>query len=248
MSPRLRQGTFFVFALGIAALLAWAFLGIHDFGDYRGPYGTILTRVAVAERVATNVVSAINYDYRALDTLGEEFILFTAVTGVALLLRATRKQRPPIEPETREIDDSLRYAGRATVGASILFGLYIILHGPLTPGGGFQGGGIVATGLFLIFLTGGHPIFRKVVRREIVEGIEATGAGGYAVVGLIALLTGATFLQNILPLGKQGSILSSGTIALINFLVSLDVGGGFLLLYLEFLIEVTRRPRPEKGR
>ena len=68
--------------------MLWGFAGLPDFGDYRGPYGEILNRVAVPERSTTDVVTAVNFDYRGFDTLGEEFILFAAVIGVASILRS----------------------------------------------------------------------------------------------------------------------------------------------------------------
>ena len=68
-------------------LYAYSALNLPAWGDYRGPYGDVIAHLAVYERHATDVVNAINYDYRAFDTLGEEFILFTAVLGVTMLLR-----------------------------------------------------------------------------------------------------------------------------------------------------------------
>ena len=87
MSRRIRIAVF-VPALGVLfALLLWGFVGMPDFGHYRGPYGFVLDRVATPERHVTNVVNATTYDYRGFDTMGEEFILFAAVIGVVLLLR-----------------------------------------------------------------------------------------------------------------------------------------------------------------
>src|SRR3712207_8535195 len=57
------------------------------FRSYDGVYGLLLSHTAAVERHATNVVMAVTFDYRGFDTLGEEFILFAAVMGVALLLR-----------------------------------------------------------------------------------------------------------------------------------------------------------------
>ena len=92
MTRRVRTWVFGVAAAGFAALLIWGTLGIPDFGHYRGRYGQILNHAAVKERQATNTVTAIVFDYRGLDTMGEEFILFSAVLGIVLLLRSSGKE------------------------------------------------------------------------------------------------------------------------------------------------------------
>ena len=91
---------FLVGGAGLAALLVWGSTGLPDFGDYRRLYGQLLNRVAVPERHTTDVVTAINFDYRGFDTLGEEFILFAAVLGLALLLRESARR-----DRGRQIDD-----------------------------------------------------------------------------------------------------------------------------------------------
>ncbi len=84
-----------LFAAGAAVLgvvLVHGLAGLPAFGDYHGVYGTVLNRVTVAERHATDVITAINFDYRGLDTMGEEFILFAASIGLVVLLREQRDE------------------------------------------------------------------------------------------------------------------------------------------------------------
>jgi hypothetical protein len=93
MTPRQRRWLFFA---GIAIFLAfylWGLKGLPGFGNYPGPYGFIINRIAVAQTHATGVVSAVNFEYRGFDTVGEEFILFVAATGVATVLRHMRGER-----------------------------------------------------------------------------------------------------------------------------------------------------------
>ena len=87
MTERVRLRLFFVFGTLFFGLFCYASANLPAWGYYRGPYGDMISRLAVYERHATDAVNAINYDYRGFDTLGEEFILFTAVLGVMLLLR-----------------------------------------------------------------------------------------------------------------------------------------------------------------
>ncbi|MDP9224279.1 MAG: sodium:proton antiporter, partial [Actinomycetota bacterium] len=77
---------------GLAALYVWAIFGLPGFGHYRGPYGDIINKVATPERHLTDTVTGVNFDYRGFDTVNEEMILFAAVVGLAVLLRAQRDE------------------------------------------------------------------------------------------------------------------------------------------------------------
>src|SRR5436309_1860362 len=109
--------------------MLWGIFGLPAFGHYGGPYGDVLNAVAPTERQAQNVVSAINFDYRGLDTLGEEYILFGAVAATALLLRRLRGEIgiEASAPET-SATDALRAWGLAVTACTLLFGLYMVLH------------------------------------------------------------------------------------------------------------------------
>jgi multicomponent Na+:H+ antiporter subunit B len=94
MTDRLRLAIFVVAGPVFFALYCYATLNLPPWGQYRGPYGDMIAKLAVFERHATDTVNAINYDYRGFDTLGEEFILFTAVIGVMMLLRREKDVQP----------------------------------------------------------------------------------------------------------------------------------------------------------
>src|ERR1700759_4661985 len=98
MTARMRLLLFAFGALGLGAVYLMAARNLPPWGDYRGPYGDIVSSLAVYERHSTDVVNAVDYDYRGFDTLGEDFILFTSVVGVLLLLRPEKKKSE--EPET----------------------------------------------------------------------------------------------------------------------------------------------------
>lgn len=96
MTPRQRRWIFLVAGAGLVAFYLWGLSGLPGFGRYPGPYGFAILRVAVAQTNATGVVSAINFEYRGFDTVGEEFILFVAAAGVATVLRRLRGEREQI--------------------------------------------------------------------------------------------------------------------------------------------------------
>jgi multicomponent Na+:H+ antiporter subunit B len=250
VTPRLRRRVFLAAAAVGGALLLWGLTGLPDYGVYNGPYGDVLNRVAVAERKATNVVASVTFDYRGVDTMGEEYILFAAVLGVAILLRAQRDEteQPPDEDAADRrapgTSNAVRVIGLALVGPVVLFGIYVVSHGHLTPGGGFQGGVVLATAALLVFLSGEYVTLRRVSPEVVLDTAESVGAAGYVAVGLLGVAAGATFLANVLPLGHPGALLSAGTIPVINLAVGLEVAGGFVLLLSEFLEQtlVIRRP------
>jgi multicomponent Na+:H+ antiporter subunit B len=93
MTPGQRRWVFLAGGIGLVAFYLWGLSGLPGFGHYPGPYGPAILRVAVAQTKSTGVVSAINFDYRGFDTVGEEFILFAAAAGVAVVLRQLRGER-----------------------------------------------------------------------------------------------------------------------------------------------------------
>lgn len=242
MSSRQRTTLFLIAVAGLAPLFAWGFRNLPPMGDYRGPYGYVLTQVAVYERHATDTVNAINYDYRGFDTLGEEFILFASILGVLLLFRPSGhdhkgKEQAQVE-DALPVSDTLRVGMQAMAGTMVIFGLYIAAHGQLTPGGGFQGGVILATVPLVVYLSGNVKTFEAIVSHPVTKLAECGGAGGYGIIGVIALLAGAHFLTNFLPLGKTGDLFSSGTIEVISVTVGIEVTGGFLVLMRSYLREI----------
>jgi multicomponent Na+:H+ antiporter subunit B len=222
----------------------WGLSGLPSFGDYRGPYGIVLGQVVMSERHATEAVGATTFDYRGFDTMGEEYILFAAVMGLVILLRELRGERTeeeeeeeesPVHRRRREASDALRVLGLALVGPLIVLGIYIVAHGHITPGGGFQGGVILAAALIVVSLAGRYPAMRRVRPIPLVELADAGGAAGFVLVGLGGLIAGSEFLYNFLPLGEPGTLLSAGMLPLLNISVGLEVAGAFVLLISEFL-------------
>jgi multicomponent Na+:H+ antiporter subunit B len=221
-------------ALGV--LLLWGFSGLPPFGDFHGFYGRLLNHVAVPQRHTTNVVAAVVFDYRGLDTLGEEFILFAAVTGVVLLLRESEGDEEAEPGDEAEVSShALRYFGTIAIGLVVLVGLWLVAFGLVTPGGGFQGGVVVASALLVLYLAVGYRAWKRLAKEEVVDPVEGVGAGGYVVVGLAALISAAPFLHNLLGPGKSGTLFSGGSMSFLNWAVALEVAAANLTLYAEFL-------------
>jgi multicomponent Na+:H+ antiporter subunit B len=242
MTVRARLILFLMAAPAFAGLLAWGFGGLPPFGSYAGPYGDIVNSITIPSRRITAAVSAVNFDLRAFDTVGEEFILFTAVIGVMLLLRASREDEERGEPQDEaqgrrvpDTSDAVRVWGLALVGVMILFGLYVATHAHITPGGGFQGGVVLATALLLVYLSGEFLTFERVSPQDVVEVFEAAGTGGFVAAGFVVMAGPGAYLENLLPLGQPGQFVSGGLIPIVNGLVTVAVTAGFVVMLSEFL-------------
>lgn len=119
---------------------------------------------------------------------------------------------------------------RLTVGLILLFGIYIVLHGHLTPGGGFAGGVIIALSfIHLILAYGGDFAFKKLDSIK-ASFIESLGAIIFLTIALLGFAGGYFFL-NYLGKGKPFHLLSAGIILPCNIAISLKVGAGLFLIF-----------------
>lgn len=235
-----------LFLLACASVLPAVWLlarQMPEFGAHPLPYGDRINAAAPAERAVSNAVSAVNFDYRGVDTMGEEFMLLGAVTGTVVLLRSKRGEATNSPPGTvpgrknRARSDATTLIGRLIAPLQLMFGIYLAVHGMTTPGGGFQGGVIIGSAALLLFIGEGYPAWRKVVRSTLCDAVEGVGATLYVLCGLASLLRGTPFLTNILPFGQFRDVFSGGLMFIENVGVTLAVAGGFAVLFIEFMEE-----------
>ena len=246
-----RRRMFLLGAAALGALMLWGLEGLPSYRDFSPLYGQVINDVAVEERHATAVVTAVNFDYRGFDTLGEEFILFAAALVLVLLLRRLREEEArPLPDHLRRVHTTsaaVRLTCVALVGPTVLLAIYITMHGHLTPGGGFQGGVIAATALLLVYLGSDYATMQRLRPLALVESAKASGAAGYVLIGIGGLIFAGAFLENFLPLGTTGELVSAGTIPLLSLAVGVEVSGAFVLLLSEFLDQLLVLQRKPGG-
>jgi multicomponent Na+:H+ antiporter subunit B len=222
---------------GVAALLVLAVSGLPRFGSDVHPYRDAAVPAAVGH-ATSNVISSINFDLRGLDTLGEETILLASVVGAAILLR------PGDDEETRSPRgrggplDATRLLGYVFLPVTLIIGMLTVAHGALTPGGGFQGGVVLGTGIHLLYVAGSYRALARVRPVHAFEFGEALGAGAFACYGVATALTAAAFLANVLPLGSLGDLFSAGSVLLLSTAVGVEVASGVVVLLAAFLTQV----------
>ena len=112
----------------------------------------------------------------------------------------------------------------------LLFGAYVILHGHLTPGGGFPGGVIVAAAVVLLILAYGIDSVLKRMSVTRAEVLESLGAIGIAIIGILGIIAGSAFLQNVFPTGQLGQLFSAGELPILYLSVGIKVMAGITLV------------------
>ena len=126
---------------------------------------------------------------------------------------------------------------RKLVPFILMLGLYLISYGHLSPGGGFQGGVVLASAALALALSRGVEATRQVFRLKLVAIVEVTAFFLFLALGAAGLAAGAHFLGNFLPLGRAGEVPSAGMVFFLNLVIGLEVGAGVTLILLSLLEE-----------
>lgn len=137
-------------------------------------------------------------------------------------------------------DQVVRTVSRLTVPFIQLYGVYIVLHGHLSPGGGFAGGAIFGVGLVLLALSFNLEEGTRKLSPAAASTLESGGALGFALTGLVALWAGAGYLANRaagFPLGNPGQLLSSGAILAVTFFIGIKVASTVATLFHQLIGE-----------
>lgn len=211
----MRNSASLLFVGGLAFLL-FVLAGQLDFGQSPMLVGKAINQASPDQVGAANIVTSVVLGYRAIDTLGELAILFTAAVAGGLVLG---RPRTPARHDPRA-GFILCTASELLFPLLLIVGLFIILHGHLTPGGGFQGGVILAAAFFLPLLA--HP--GATFEHAVFSVVEGLAGAGFIIIGVLGLYYGNAFLQPLLGSGEMGSLLSAGTLPLLYVAVGLKVG------------------------
>lgn len=188
------------------------------------------------ETGAVNIVTGMILDYRAFDTLGESTVLFTGAMVVLFLLRVdanshkysalaqTMKESPHNETfyEPRG-DVILQKTAMVLVPIVLIFGIYVVLNGHLSPGGGFSGGAIMGAALMIYVTAFGFKSIRRFFTYKTYQYVVLIALLTYACSKCYSFYTGANHIESIIPLGTPGAILSSGLILVLNICVGFIV-------------------------
>ena len=222
---------------GLDALLVLAVTGLPGAGHPAGPNAQHVPLLLARDRQVANAVNGVTYDLRGADTLGEELILFAAALGAAVLLRTGARPKEASARRTRTTPSSaLRALATVLVAPLLVLGAYVVTHGHLSPGGGFQGGVALAALVLLVYAAGRDARLRRASAPEHgAEVVEAAGAVAFALVAPGGIVLAGALLANFIAHGTLGSLLSGGTIPLLSLVTGVEVTGAVALIMLEFM-------------
>ena len=227
-------------------LLVTAMVGLPEIGDKNNPDNNEVARRYIEngleETGAVNIVSGMILDYRAFDTFGESCVLFVATICVTIMLRIDGRggDEDDEEHETgkkafgiRESafakldsrnyepqnDTILKKSAMLVIPLILVFGIYVVLNGHLSPGGGFSGGAILGTGFILYLSAFGFEKTERFMNAKTVKIVTLVALLVYCLSKCYSFFTGANHLESGIPLGTPGAILSSGLILVLNICV-----------------------------
>ena len=191
---------------------------------------------------AVNIVTGMILDYRAFDTFGESNVLFIATCTVLILLRTDNKhdrRKAAVEARREQYyepkDDSiLQRITFLLFPIIVIFGIYVILNGHISPGGGFSGGAIIGAGLILYANAFGFEKLSRFFTEKTYKIVSFSALSFYCLAKSYSFFTGANHLESGIPLGTPGAILSSGLIFPLNICVGLVVACTMYAFYTLF--------------
>lgn len=175
---------------------------------------------------AVNTVAGMILDYRAFDTLGESFVLFTATCAVLLLLEQSGRKKSD-KPEKKKESFLYRHdpivctVVKLLIPVILVFGVYIIFNGHLSPGGGFSGGAILGAGFILFAMAFGEEKAAKIITPKAIRTVTIVSLSFYCLAKSYSFFTGneLNHIHSVISPGTPGDFLSGGLILPLNIAV-----------------------------
>lgn len=238
--------------LSIIFVLLWTVAYLPAFGNAGNPDNNEVSaryiERGLQETGAVNIVTGMILDYRAFDTFGESCVLFIASCCVLVLLRIdvaakdgtleSKSKKRLAEANDRifepKNDVILQKCAGVLVPVILVFGIYIVLNGHLSPGGGFSGGAVLGSGLILYLNAFGFEKTERFFTEKVYRRVTLSALTFYCLAKSYSFFTGANHLESGIPLGTPGAILSSGLILPLNICVGLVVACTMYAFYTLF--------------
>jgi len=227
------MGISVVFVIFLSAVLLLTISHLPKYGAADVPVNNEVSEryieSGIAETGAVNLVAGMILDYRAFDTLGESHVLFTGICAVMILLTARKDPRKCLKYQAEETlyditaDPILHCTAYVLVPCLLLFGVYVLLNGHLSPGGGFSGGAILGAALILYAMAFGFEDIGRFMNEKSIKVITCCSLGFYVVAKSYSFITGANHLHSIISTGTPGAIVSAGLIMPLNVAVGFVV-------------------------
>lgn len=182
---------------------------------------------------SANLVTAIYLDYRLLDTLFEAGILLVAVTGVSWIAQHDNVEHNPLFMLDRfKIPELFVSLARIIYPVVLMFGIYVVFNGHLAPGGGFQGGAILATALLILY----YIDLKKKTNLQSIFTIEKWLYLVLVGISMLSFFTRGVWFTNLAPIASDPLVKSIFLITL-NLIIGTKVALGLTAIFIAFLKE-----------
>ena len=238
-----------VICLAIIFLLLQTASFLPSFGSPDNPAHNEVSRryieKGMEETGAVNIVAGMILDYRAFDTLGESNVLLVAACSVLILLRLSsdKKDLSSVHQLEMEADDRmyepkndiiLQKVSTLLVPIILLYGVYGVMNGHISPGGGFSGGAVMGAGLILYLNAFGFKKAQRFFTFPVFQAVSACALTFYALSKAYSFFTGANHLPSFISPGTPGNLFSAGLIPYLNIAVGLVVCCTMYAFYTHF--------------
>lgn len=222
-------------ACSVIAVLLLTVMDLPKFGGVDNPANNEVydryVQDGLEETGAVNIVAGMILDYRAFDTLGESHVLFISVCSVLILLRMDYDKKGRLKKSSGIQDEGydrkyepkndlvLQGATNVLFPMIVLYGIYVILNGHISAGGGFSGGAIIGAALILYNNAFGFKKTKRFFTYNVFKWVSFVSLTSYALLKTYSFYTGANHIESIISKGTPGAILSSGLILPLNICV-----------------------------
>lgn len=232
-----------IFCICLAAVLLVTVSWLPRTGNAANPDNNMVSQRYIEnglqETGSVNIVTGMILTYRAFDTFGETNVLFIATCCVMIMLMAedeALKKRELLNDRRFEPKNDAILQGVAFVLVPVIFifGIYIIVNGHLSPGGGFSGGATIGAGLILYLSAFGFKKTQRFFDENIYKVAKVSALCMYGLIGIYYYVMGANGFENHIPLGIPGHIISAGIIFPINVCVGIEVACTMYAFYALF--------------
>jgi multicomponent Na+:H+ antiporter subunit B len=243
-----KKGLVFVTLLLCYAVLLMAVMSMPPMGDPkaitvtgppgRGPVPRYVQK-GLEESGAKNIITNIILNYRGYDTSGEVTVIFTALMAVLAILNRERKKVSYSDMETSPVERSVVVYTivRILLPFILLFSLYVILFGEAGPGGGFQGGTIIAAAAIIFTLVFGYSYSLEKLPTSWRMCLEGIGPLTFIAMGLIGLFLGRNYLTFMFPQFSHSSNLLLARSMLMVLEIGIGAGGALIFTSIFFAMQ-----------
>lgn len=224
--------------LFVVSMLTFVFITfivmMTDFRTLYNDYGRLYFQTnGLIETGSRNLVTAIYLDYRLFDSLFEAGILLIAVAGIIWISKHDLSEKNvEFMIDRYKTPDLFITFSRIVYPLMLVFGFYVIINGHISPGGGFQGGAIVATGILILYYINGD---RQTNIKQIVT-VEKLVYIVIIFVAFISILSRGVPFTNVVPM-SSGEQLQSIFLVTLNVLIGIKVALGLWTIFTAFLRE-----------